>query len=260
MMDRQARDAGISGTPSWDGAPPRPLIPRQIRGWLIAILVTCVAGAVAWQIRAVTGVNLAYASAFVVVGILLNASLARGLFAFAAIGISGLFLMHGKAEVFVLFVIGMATTIAQVVMTARAGERLARLRDHAGRIERLLHRSRRTLNQAGVLVVMLDEEGTWVAANPVALEAFGISTDSVDFSGPTLRISPEAAMTLMSPGSQESWRHLLNTSIASWTGEGQRWSRLALSSIAGATYSYDVLLDRATDGSVMLIGQKRLLE
>lgn len=231
---------------------------KAVRHWSLAGLVTIIAAAAAWQIRNVTGVNLAYASAFVVVGILLNESLVRGLASFVFLGLLGLAFMHSNAEVFALFVIGISTTIAQVLMTARSGERLTRLRDHLSRVERLLQRSRRSLNQAGVLVIMLDEDGTWVAANPVALEAFGIHTDSVDFTGPTIRINAEAVLTLMSPGSQESWLHMVRTSLTGWGEEGQRWAKLALTSAAGVTHVYDMHLDRTLDGSIMMIGQKSL--
>ncbi|MCZ8255024.1 MAG: hypothetical protein O9327_05090 [Polaromonas sp.] len=257
MKDKRAHVSASTSPLSWvDPVHPSGGASRALT-WLKPLAITLAAIAVAWTLRSVTGVSLSYAIAFVVVGVLLNSNLAHGLASLLVISCAGAVLMHSKAEVMTLLLLGSAFTIAQVYITAKAGERLGRIKEHLAKVEHLLQRSRRNLNEAGILVVVLDPSGTWVAANPASFAALGIPPDSLDLAGPNMRISADAALSLMSSGSQDSWRHLLRTSLASWGQEGTQTIQLPLTTAEDETYVYDVLLERAADGSVMLIGRKR---
>lgn len=195
---------------------------RGLIGWLAVTVVTGLVCLITWRLSLVLRAPLILCAAYALPAALALRSLNQAIASFCAITVTGVFLLSGQPNGarlgFVLTGLSIAGAVLYVIVAA--GEKLAEARKALGLIRLRSDTSQTAVQRAGVCVVVVGRNHTWLSVNEAAWNAFGSDARLRRGLDARVEMDDEAAASLMHSASREAWRKFHESVVADIARKG----------------------------------------
>lgn len=198
------------------GAPIDQSLARKAVSWVAVAALTAVACLICWRLSLTLGTTQVLAAAYAIPAAVAMRSMTQAFSSFCAVSFVGVALLSedgtGARLGFVLT--GLSIAAGTLYLTVGAGEKLAEARRALGLIRLKALSTQDAVQQAGVCVVAVSTNLTWLFVNEAAWSAFGADSGLRRGMDARVEMDDEAATALMHSGSRESWRRFFESAIA----------------------------------------------
>lgn len=195
---------------------------HSLTGWLGVAVITGLACLITWRLSLVLDAPLILCAAFAVPAALALRSLNKAFASFCAITVTGVVLLSemptGARLGFVLTGLSIAGAVLYVIVSA--GEKLAEARKALGLIRLRSDTSQTAVQRAGVCVVVVGRNHSWLSVNEAAWNAFGSDARLRRGLDARVEMDDEAASSLMHSASREAWRKFHESVVADIARKG----------------------------------------
>lgn len=221
-------------------------ISRAAGQWLFMVALTALACLISWRLSLVLGSTLMLCAAYAVPAAISMRNLAQAFASFCAVTVVGTFLLQesGSGSRLAFTLVGVSFAAGVLYLTLGAGEKLEEARRALGIIRMRSSTTHDAVQRAGVCVVVVGKNLTWLSVNEAAWNAFGADARLRRGMDARVELDDEAATALMHSGSREAWRKFHESVIADSAkaklkpGEALPPYKLSLYDIAGRKTRY----------------------
>ena len=221
-------------------------VARALGEWGSMVILTALACLISWRLSLVLGSTLVLCAAYAVPTAITMRNLTQAFASFCAVMTVGTVLLQesGTGARLAFILVGLSFAAGALYLTLGAGEKLAEARRALGIIRMRSSTTHDAVQRAGVCVVVVGKNLTWLSVNEAAWNAFGSDARLRRGMDARVELDDEAATALMHSGSRESWRKFHESVIADGArarlkpGEALPPYKLTLYDIAGRKTRY----------------------
>lgn len=201
--------------PSDSGAK-RNEVARVLSEWGLMVVLTALACLISWRLSLALGSALVLCAAYAVPAAISMRNLTQAFASFCAVTTVGTVLLQesGTGSRLAYTIVGLSFAAGVLYLTLGAGEKLAEARKALGIIRLRSSMTHDAVQRAGVCVVVVGKNLTWLSVNEAAWNAFGSDARLRRGMDARVELDDEAATALMHSGSRESWRKFHKSVLA----------------------------------------------
>jgi PAS domain-containing protein len=235
---------------------------RAVGAWAGVAALTALVCLAVWRLSLALDSPLILCAAFALPAALTLRSLSGAFVSFCATAVVGVILMQaqGAGSRLAFILVGLTFAAAVMYVTVTGAGKLAEARRALGIIRRRSETGVAAIQRAGVCMVVVAKNQTWLTVNEAAWNAFGSDARLRRGMDARFELDDEAATALMHSGSRESWRKLHESVIADGAhdklkpGEALAPYRVTLYDIAGRKTRYRFTVSLGYQGELAFVG------